>query len=65
MKEWLHNMNQDKRLLFWVSSPFFTEPFDLIFVIGVLVIGLMLHISGNILFKGYAPDYLLFAHGPK
>ncbi len=42
-----------------------TEPFDIRFLAGVVVIGLMLHISGSIVFRGYAPRYLLFTHGPK
>jgi hypothetical protein len=43
----------------------FTEQFELGFLIGFTVTGLMLHISGCITFNGYAPKYLLFAHGAK
>jgi hypothetical protein len=41
------------------------EPFHPLLIVGVIVIGLMSHVSANIVFKGYAPKYLLFAHGPK
>ena len=43
----------------------FTEPFHPFSLVGVLVIGLILHVSSNNAFRGYAPKYLLFAHGPK
>ncbi|MDC9508828.1 MULTISPECIES: hypothetical protein [unclassified Pseudoalteromonas] len=43
----------------------FTEKFEFGFLIGFTVIGIMLHISGSVTFKGYAPKYLLFTHGPK
>lgn len=39
------------------------EPFDLIIVPAVLVSLIMGHVSGKILLTGYAPNYLLFAHG--
>ena len=42
-----------------------TEPFEPIAIIGGLVILVMMHISGSVAFKGFAPKYLLFAHGPK
>ncbi len=43
----------------------FTEPLDFTFIsaFGVVLIGG--HISASILFTGYAPWYLLSAHGPK
>jgi len=41
------------------------EPFHPSAIAGVFVISLMLHISGRITFKGFAPRYLLFTHGPK
>jgi len=43
----------------------FTEPFHPLLIIGAIVIGLMSHVSANIALNGYAPKYLLFAHGPK
>ncbi|OUS69392.1 hypothetical protein B5G52_16880 [Pseudoalteromonas sp. A601] len=43
----------------------FTEQFELGFIIGFIVVGVMLHISGSVTFKGFAPRYLLFAHGAK
>lgn len=42
-----------------------TEPFHPFILVGVLVLGLMTHFSGSVVFKGYAPKYLLFTHGPK
>lgn len=42
-----------------------TEPFEPLILIGFLVVSLMLHVSGMVTFKGYAPKYLLFAHAPK
>ena len=42
-----------------------TEPFDFRMVIGGSVIGVMAHVSGSVALRGYAPKYLLFAHGPK
>ena len=42
-----------------------TEPFDPFILVGIVVIGLLLHISSSIAFRGYAPKYLLFAHEPK
>jgi len=42
-----------------------TEPFDPLALVGGVVILVVLHISGSIAFKGFAPKYLLFAHGPK
>jgi hypothetical protein len=42
-----------------------TEPFDPLMLLGVAVIGIMLHVSGSVVFMGYAPKYLLFAHGSK
>jgi len=41
------------------------EPFNPVMLAAILVIGLMLHISGSITFKRYAPKYLLFTHGQK
>jgi hypothetical protein len=34
-------------------------------LIGLVPVLLICHLSGSILFTGYAPKYLLFAHGPK
>jgi fatty acid desaturase len=42
-----------------------TEPFHLSMIVGVVVIGLMVHVSANVVFRGYAPKYLLFTHGSK
>ena len=43
----------------------FTEPFHPISIVGFIVIGIMNHASTNIALTGYAPKYLLFAHGKK
>ena len=40
------------------------EPFHPVAVLGVLVILVLGHISGTVVFTGYAPKYLLFSHGP-
>ena len=42
-----------------------TEPFHPLSIVGVIVIGFMVHFSGSVVFKGYAPKYLLFTHGQK
>lgn len=42
-----------------------TESFHPIAFIIAIVVGVMMHVSGSIAFRGYAPRYLLFAHGPK
>lgn len=42
-----------------------TEPFDYRMIPGIIVIGVMVHVSGCVIFRGYAPKYLLFAHGSK
>ena len=42
-----------------------TEPFHPLFFVVFIVVALMAHVSGSVVFKGYAPKYLLFAHGPK
>ena len=39
------------------------EPFNVLLLIGIIVMGLILHVSGSVLFTGYAPTYLLFAIG--
>ena len=39
------------------------EPFHYIVLIVIFIGALMLHVSGCILFTGFAPQYLLFAHG--
>ncbi len=39
------------------------EPFHYIAILVIPVFALMMHISGHITFNGYAPTYLLFAHG--
>jgi uncharacterized membrane protein YphA (DoxX/SURF4 family) len=43
----------------------FTEQFEFGFILDFTVVGFMLHISGSVTFKGYAPKYLLFGHAPK
>lgn len=42
-----------------------TEPFELLMLAGMVVIGIMVHVSGSVVFTGYAPNYLLFTHGLK
>jgi len=42
-----------------------TEPFELPMLVSATVIGLMGHVAGSVVFRGYAPKYFLFAHGPK
>lgn len=42
-----------------------TETLDPLFIVTFLVAILTGHICGSVVFKGYAPKYLLFAHGPK
>jgi len=42
-----------------------TEPFEPLMLVGAAVIGLMVHVVGSVVFRGYAPKYLLFAHGPQ
>ena len=44
---------------------FITEPFHPIIIISAVIVCIMLHVSANIVFKGFAPKYLRFAHGPK
>lgn len=39
------------------------EPFQFISLMAIAVSSLMLHVSGSILLTGFAPRYLLFAHG--
>jgi heme/copper-type cytochrome/quinol oxidase subunit 4 len=46
-----------------VIAALISEPFHYITIIGFAVCSIMLHLSGCILFTGYAPSYLLFAHG--
>jgi hypothetical protein len=41
-----------------------TEPFDYRILLGAAVTGIMVHVCGCVVFRGYAPKYLLFAHGP-
>ena len=41
------------------------EPFDSSVLVAIVVIGVMQHISGSVTFRGFAPKYLLFAHGSK
>ncbi len=43
----------------------FIEPFDLILLFGIFIGLVLSHISGNIVFTGFAPKYLLFTHGAK
>jgi len=42
-----------------------TEPFSPSIFIGAAVVIVAGHISGSVFFTGYAPNYLLSAHGPK
>ena len=42
-----------------------TEPLELMLFFFAIVIGVMLHVSGCVVFTGYAPKYLLFAHSSK
>ncbi len=42
-----------------------SEPFHPLSFIGGLVITPVFHISGSVVFTGYAPKYLLFSHGQK
>jgi hypothetical protein len=42
-----------------------TEPFHAVLLFGIVAIGLLRHVSGSVMLKGYAPRYWLFAHGPK
>ena len=46
-----------------VITALILEPFHYIGLIAIAVSVLMLHVSGSILFTGFAPKYLLFAHG--
>lgn len=48
--------------IFVIAAMIF-EPFHYITLVVIPVFGLTLHISSNILFTGFAPKYLLFAHG--
>ncbi len=41
------------------------EPIELMLLFFAIVIGVMLHVSGCVVFTGYAPKYLLFAHSSK
>jgi hypothetical protein len=43
----------------------FTEPFDTLFIFMAVFLIFTGHIGGSILFTGFAPKYLLFAHGPR
>ncbi len=42
-----------------------TEPLELMLSFFAIVLGVMLHVSGCVVVTGYAPKYLLFAHGSK
>lgn len=42
-----------------------TEPFHPSLFAGIALTSLMGHVAGSVAFKGYAPKYLLFAHGTK
>ena len=42
-----------------------SEPFHPAMLIFTALIGLMSHVAASVAFRGYAPKYLLFAHGPK
>jgi len=41
----------------------FSVGISLLFLVIMLFSGLVTHISGSVLFTGFAPSYLLFAHG--
>lgn len=41
------------------------EPFEPIMVLMIVATVPVMHVSGSVAFKGYAPKYLLFAHGEK
>lgn len=43
----------------------FAEPFELMMVFGIFIGLVLSHISGSVMFTGFAPRYLLFAHGAK
>ena len=43
----------------------FTEPFELMMLFGIFIGLVLSHISGSVMATGFAPKYLLFAHGPK
>ena len=43
----------------------FIEPFELIMLLGVFIGLVLSHISGSVVFTGFAPKYLLFTHGAK
>ena len=49
----------------WVIYAIFTEPFDPMILIYIVVCIIGGHVSGKVTFTGYAPTYLLFAHAPK
>lgn len=44
---------------------FFTEPLELMWFFLAIIVGIMVHASGSVVLTGYAPKYLLFAHGSK
>jgi hypothetical protein len=48
---------------FAASTALIFESFHYIILIAVFVSLVTVHVSGSILFTGYAPSYLLFAHG--
>ena len=48
-----------------ITYAMFAEPFHPMSVFGSLIVILLSHISGSVVFTGYSPKYLLFAHGPK
>jgi fatty acid desaturase len=43
----------------------FTEPFHPFLLVGVPMLLVGAHVSGKVALTGYAPKYLLYAHGPK
>jgi len=43
----------------------FAEPFELMMVFGIFIGLVLSHISGCVMFTGFAPRYLLFAYGAK
>jgi hypothetical protein len=48
-----------------VGQAIFREPFDPQMIVGVGFFGYVIHVSGSVTFRGYAPKYLQFSRGPK
>ncbi len=43
----------------------FREPFNPLMIVSIIFFGFLIHVSGSVAFRGHAPKYLSFAHGPK